>query len=153
MANTVNTANLKGAWAVGTAYIPSDVVDFEGFKYECVANSTGNDPAGDTAGTYWVLIASDGNIVPGTGHMIGLNETTYQAVNGDVVITTVTGAVTLPAPQVGARVDVISNGASITCTVSPAAGGATVNGTTSVTVTTQYTKKVFYSDGTNWFAS
>jgi hypothetical protein len=150
----VNTANLRGPWAVGTAYAQYDVVDFEGYKYECInaSGSTGNDPSGDTVGTYWALIASDGNLVPGTGHFIALNEATYQAVNGDVVLTTVTGAVTLPAPQIGAKVDVISNGASITCTVT-APAGSLVNGAASVTVTTQYTKKAFYSDGTNWFGA
>jgi hypothetical protein len=149
-----NTANLRGAWAVGTAYAAGDVVTYEGYEYECVASSTGNDPAGDSANTYWVLIAGSGGTVDALNRLIGLNESTYTANYGDCIVGTANATITLPTPQIGAKVEVWSNGSSITLTVQPdATSGAKVNGTTSVTVTTQYTKKTFLCDGSNWFAA
>lgn len=155
----VNTANLRGGWAIGTAYALYDVVDYDGYKYECVnaSGSTGNEPAGDTAGTYWTLIASDGAIPDPTGkNAVILNEATYSAAFGDVIFALATTTISLPVPIPegdNGCIIVISNGASITATVQPASTAATVNGTTSVTVTTQYTRKTFYTDGFNWFAA
>ena len=153
MANSPNTANERGAWASGTAYAASDVVDYDGFKYECIATCTGVDPAGDN-GTYWVVVSSEQPAPDAVGTTVVLNEAAYTARFGDTIFATANTTITLPAPQEGQpRVKVVSNGASITATVAAPAGGSTVNGTTSVTVTTQYTAKTFETDGFNWFTA
>ncbi len=158
----LGNANDRGAWAVGTAYALNDVVTYENRKFVCVnaSGSTGNDPSGDSANTYWQEFAVTGADADEQGgfaalstakRIVPLNETTYTANDGDVIIATVTTAITSPPSVEGAYFEVISNGASITATVTPATG--TVNGASTVTVTTQYTKKTFRCDGTNWFAS
>jgi hypothetical protein len=156
-------ANERGAWAVGTTYAIDDVVGYDGVTYMAVAASTGVNPSGDSSNTYWAEIALSGSEadIPGQESALGqtairnavvLNESAYSANYGDVVFATVTTAILLPAPAEAAEIEVISNGASITATVS-APTGSLVNGVASVTVTTQYTKKTFRSDGFNWFAA
>jgi len=148
-----NTANLRGAWAVGTTYNASDEVAYDGFLYECLATCTGVSPAGDN-GTYWTIVASEGAIPDNRQPQdIILTESTYAAQYGDTIFATVNCTITLPAPAEGQLdIKVISDGASITATVA-APTGSTVNGTTSVTVTTEYTKKSFVSDGFNWYGA
>lgn len=144
-------ANERGAWAVGTAYSTYDVIEFEGQSYEAVQGSTGVDPSGDSANTYWTPVAKEAPLPSQTAGTVALNEATYTARNGDVIIATVNTTITLPAPSVNGKIVVISNGASITATVA-APTSYTVNGAASVTVTTQYTRKEFYSDGYTWLA-
>ena len=157
MANSVFTANERGAWAVGTTYAAYDVVDFDGYKYGCNSASTGNDPSGDTAQTYWTVISAELGVPDPTGkNAVLLNESAYTAVDGDTIFASVNTTITLPLPNAtgdNGAIVVISNGGSITATVAAPAGGSTVNGSASVTVTTQYTRKTFYSDGFNWFAA
>lgn len=145
------TANYRGLYAAGTTYAAYDTVDYEGDRYQCVLACTGVDPAGDN-GTHWAVVAAEAGYPDGSGKYVGLDEATYQAVNGDTIVGTANSTISLPAPTPGATVDVWSNGASITLTVQ-AVAGATVNGGASVTVTTQYTKKKFIADGTNWLAA
>jgi hypothetical protein len=47
-----------GAYDNGTAYVPYDVVSYNGSVYICVANTTGNIPTTDA---YWDLFASKGD--------------------------------------------------------------------------------------------
>ncbi len=146
-----DTANERGPWASGTAYALYDVVEYEGYKYECInaSGSTGNDPAGDTANTYWLIIGAEGTTPDPTGHgVVTVNEATYQAAVGDFILAATNTTITVPAPTPGGFFDVASIGASITATVS----GAVINGGVSTTVTTQYTRKHFVSDGLAWFA-
>jgi hypothetical protein len=151
VANSPNTAHLRGPWVSGTSYIAADVVSYEGYSYECIQATSSVTPGGD-GGTYWVVVSDEPGDADPVGKFLELNEAAYSAVYGDEIMATVNCTITLPAPQAGAKVIVWSNGASITATVEPTAP-VTVNGTTSVTVTTQYTKKTFVSDGVNWFAA
>lgn len=48
-----------GAWAVGTAYVPNNVVTRNGLTYVNVLANTGSDPATD-GGTHWVPAATPG---------------------------------------------------------------------------------------------
>lgn len=156
----LGNANPRGAWAVGTAYAPNDTVTYEGRSFVCMASSTGNDPLGDEGSVFWAEFESGGpgSDMPGGELMqsvvhraVQLNEATYTAAAGDVIFAAVTTAITLPPASDAGVVEVISVGASITATVAPATG--LVNGAASVTVTTQYTKKTFRSDGFAWFAA
>jgi hypothetical protein len=122
--------------------------------------TTGNSPEGDSSNTYWQEFAVTGADADEPGGFSGLstpkrivplNEATYTAQDGDVIIASISTAITSPPAVEGAYFEVYSNGASITATITPATG--LVNGAATVTVTTQYTKKSFRCDGTNWFAA
>lgn len=150
--------NARGAWAVGTTYAANDTVSYENQAWVANAASTGVAPGSD-AGVSWTAYAASGvdadSILAAHQDTISNAITVaaaYTASDGDCVFATATCTITLPAPGEAAVVEVISNGASITATVA-APTGSLVNGAASVTVTTQYTKKTFRSDGFNWFAA
>lgn len=74
--NTANALSHKGTYSAATAYIPNNIVYYNGTSYMCVANTTGNAPNASSA--YWKKLE-------------GFNwQSTYSSANtymyGDVVV-------------------------------------------------------------------
>jgi len=90
----------------------------------------------------------------GTTVALVVKTAAYSAVSGDVVLANATGgafAVTLPVPAAGVKVSVKKTDASANAvTVSPHAS-ETIDGASSVVISTQYESDDFLSDGTNWW--
>jgi len=79
-----------GEYDAATAYVPYNVVTENGSMYNCVANTTGNDPATD-GGIHWQLAASIGATGPiGPQGIQGITGPT--GAQGDEGIQGVTGA-------------------------------------------------------------
>jgi hypothetical protein len=61
MANKLFSQLMRGTWSNTTAYTVGDIVVRNGSSYACVSNNTNQDPATDTNGTYWKLLAQKGD--------------------------------------------------------------------------------------------
>jgi hypothetical protein len=112
--------NPRGAWAIGTAYLLLDIVNYNGSSYIAVAASTGVEPDTDN-GSHWVLIAAKGaqgiQGLPGTngakgdkGDQGNQGNPGNDGASGSNAYTNTTAPVAIPA--VGATVGVpVQNGA------------------------------------------
>jgi hypothetical protein len=129
--DTIDNFKHLGTYVGATAYVPRNMVEYNGSTYVCILNSTGNLP---TNTTYWKLFASKGT--DGAGNVLSVNgytgtvvlnagdvgaiSSTIPTVSGDLNTYVTTGMYYVPtsttnAPTTSAyNLIVISNGTNVT---------------------------------------
>ena len=96
--------NFRGAWVIGTAYIPYDLVTFDGSVWINILANTGSEPDTD-AGVHWSLFAAEGSTGPAgaSGGVTSINSRTGVITLGEADVTGLVADLATLTTDVAAR--------------------------------------------------